>query len=314
MLINGQLIFKLATGLYGLSLICSFACGRRSRAGLFFLIPALLTNAMAVAHRFWTAWPMLPMYASPLTLPLFMGGVVACNRASSSTHARTMRGVLILTVIIALTGVLFPKDYYIPFIKSQTIWAHLFFWFGLAGRGCFLIAAAWAMTALAERTGEPEYRGQRETESRRGGEGETGRREKEGRRTMDDGRNRRISVSHPSTCVPRPTEQAVSPSPHQQISPASRALRWIVWGFAFWTLSMFTGEMWSYLGWGTPVVWDDPAITTTMATWFFYICLLHLHLTGSWTARGRAAYTAFGGLVVLVLNGVPELGPLRWPL
>jgi ABC-type transport system involved in cytochrome c biogenesis permease subunit len=91
-------------------------------------------------------------------------------------------------------------------------------------------------------------------------------------------------------------------------------MQWTVWGFAFWTLSMFTGELWSYLGWGTPVVWDDPAITTTMATWFFYICLLHLHLTGSWTARSRGVYTAAGALVVLVLNCVPELGPFRFPL
>ena len=76
---------------------------------------------------------------------------------------------------------------------------------------------------------------------------------------------------------------------------------------------MFTGEMWSYLGWGTPVVWEDPAITTTMATWFFYICLLHLHLTGSWTTRSRGIYAAAGALVIFVLNCVPELGPFRWP-
>jgi hypothetical protein len=50
-----------------------------------------------------------------------------------------------------------------------------------------------------------------------------------------------------------------------------------------------------------------------MATWFFYICLLHLHLTGSWSARGRGVYTALGALLIL-LGSLPDLGPFRWPL
>lgn len=129
--------------------------------------------------------------------------------------------------------------------------AHLFFWLGVAGRGCFLVAAIQAMAGLRKKNGRPAF---------------------------------------------------------------SRSVPWIAWGFAFWTLSMFTGELWSYVGWGTPVVWDDPAITTTMATWFFYVGLLHLHLTGSWTARGRCAFTAVGGLMVLGLTYAPELGPFRWPL
>ena len=279
MLIDGSLLFRVATGLYGLSLAYAFFFNRRPTVILLFLLPALLANAMVLYLRFWTAWPMLPMYAGPLALPFFMGVVVAIKRHSLSNDASyTARGILMLIVLIALAEVLFPKDYYIPFVKSQTIWAHLFFWFGVAGRGCFLIGAAWATAGLVLRNGE----------SKEGRIGE---------RMIPTSFSSHLSVSH------RP-----------QISPSYRSMQWIVWGFALWTLSMFTGELWSYLGWGTPVVWDDPAITTTMATWFFYICLLHLHLTGSWTSRSRGVYTAVGALVVLTLNCVPELGPFRWPL
>jgi ABC-type transport system involved in cytochrome c biogenesis permease subunit len=160
-------------------------------------------------------------------------------------------------VIFAVVTVLFPKDYYLPFVKSQTLWAHFFFLFGMLGKGCFLVGAAYAMAGLGR------------------------------------GRHRSGALSHAQH---RPT------------------MHWTVWGFVFWTLSMFTGEMWSYLGWGTPVVWEDPTITTTMATWFFYICLLHLHLTGSWTARSRGVFAAAGAGVIFVLNCIPELGPFRWPL
>ncbi len=33
---------------------------------------------------------------------------------------------------------------------------------------------------------------------------------------------------------------------------------YLVLGFAFWTLSLFSGEIWSYLGWGIPMVREDP--------------------------------------------------------
>ncbi len=205
MLSDSQLLFKIATVFYGLSLTCAFFSNRRRAVLLAFLLPGLFVNPVVVFWRFWTAWPMLPMYAGPLVVPLFMGTVVALDGAASLTLS-TLRGILTLTVVIALAGVLFPKDYYIPFIKSQTICTHLFFWFGVAGRGCFLIAAAWAITALAGRNGV--------SERRRGADAEPGIKEKKGRRTT--------------------------------------------------------------------------------ATWFFYICLLHLHLTGSWTARGRSLDTALG--------------------
>ena len=268
---DGQLIFQIAVGFYFLGLTCAFFFSRRKVPTLLFLVPALLINALALGLRFRMAWPMLPLYAGPLALPFFTGLAAALDHSTSPDHLIAKRGILILTVVIALTGILFPKNFYIPFIKSQTVWAHLFFWFGVVGRACFLVAAAWAVAGLLPRQGDGEM-------VRKGEPG--------------------FSPRHP-----------VTQSPHL---PISHSTRWVIWGFAFWTLSMFTGELWSYMGWGTPVVWDEPAITTTMATWFFYICLLHLHLTGSWSARGRAKFTAAGAGVVLILTLPPDLGPFRW--
>ncbi len=279
-LTDTQQLFKIATGLYILSLVSAIWFSRRPRTLLFFLVFALLANATALIGRYWIAWPMLPMYAGVQALPVFMGTVAFAIGYPCKNGSCPLRIILTWIVVIALAGVLFPKNYYIPFIKSQTVWAHLFFRFGVAGRGCFLFSAAWAMAGLIEKS------------------------ENEGRKTRDEGRNRR-PTNRPSSLVHRPSNAS---------SPSSRTMHWAIWGFAFLTLSMFAGELWSYLGWGTPVVWDDPAITTTMATWFFYICLLHLHLTGTWSTRARSLYAAAGALVVLGLNCVPELGPLRWPL
>jgi ABC-type uncharacterized transport system permease subunit len=261
---SAQLIFNIATCLYGLSLGSAFLSNSRRSTIFVFLCPALIANAAAVLLRYQQAWPMLPMYLGPVALPLFLGCLIFLIREHGRVGALIRRIVLAQVLMISLAALLFPKDYYLPFVKSQTIWAHLFFLFGAAGKGCLLISAAWAMASLS-------------------------------------GKNR---IKSPT---PR-AEYRIPNTAHRQ------TMRWTVWGFVLWTLAMFTGEMWSYLGWGTPVVWEDPAITTTMATWFFYICLLHLHLSGSWTARSRGVYAAAGALVIFVLNCIPELGPFRWPM
>ncbi|MBN2751219.1 MAG: cytochrome c biogenesis protein CcsA, partial [Rhodospirillaceae bacterium] len=83
--------------------------------------------------------------------------------------------------------------------------------------------------------------------------------------------------------------------------------------FAFGTLSLFSGELWSYAGWGVPVVWEDASIITAMAVWFFYIGLIHLHLTKVWTVKSRAVMAVVGACLILVLNCGPDLGPFRPP-
>jgi hypothetical protein len=263
-LINTQLLIKIAACFYALSLAAALLKTEGRRPFTRWLYPALMANAVAVALRYWQAWPMMPMYLGPVALPLCLGCFYLLIRKSDRGAALTRRIVLAQALVISLAVVLFPKDYYLPFVKSQTVWAHLFLLFSIAGKGALLVGAAWAMAGLG---------------------------------------NRRPKKS------PGPeTEPPMADAEHRQ------TFRWTVWGFAFWTLAMFTGEIWFYLGWGTPVVWEDPAITTTMATWFFYICWLHLHLAGSWTVRRRGIYAATGALVIFVLNCIPELGPFRSPI
>ena len=87
----------------------------------------------------------------------------------------------------------------------------------------------------------------------------------------------------------------------------------VSWGFVFWTLSVFAGAVWSWLGWGSPVIWDDPLMATTMATWLLYSLLLHLHLTVFSGTRHRAWFIFAGAVWVFCFNCVPELGPFRLP-
>ena len=87
----------------------------------------------------------------------------------------------------------------------------------------------------------------------------------------------------------------------------------IIWGFLFWTLSIFSGAIWSYLGWGSPVVWDDPVITTAMATWLYYGLFLHLHLMTFGTKNNRLVFALAGAVWVLLFNCLPDMGKFMLP-
>lgn len=88
----------------------------------------------------------------------------------------------------------------------------------------------------------------------------------------------------------------------------------VIWGYAFFTLSIFSGAIWSYLGWGTPLVWDDPAILSAMSTWLFYSLYLHLHLISFGTIKNRPYFAMFGAVWVAVFNWLPDMGRFMIPM
>ncbi len=267
---TSHLLVKITAFLFIFCTMTAWLQGCRKKWVRLLLAFGLLVNGAALFMRYYTAWPMMPMYLGGVALP-FCLGLIAMGISGELTGRRWLifRLLITLSTLLALMAAFFPKDFYLPFLKSATIWSHLFLWFGVIGKALFLVSAIWAISAL-----------------------------------WSDRFN--SNAEYLTNVDERKTKNKDRMNPDLNIS-----FHWTVWGFAFWTLSMFAGELWSYLGWGTPVVWDEPAITTTMATWFFYICLLHLHLTGSWSVRARGIYTASGALVVLVLNCVTDFGPFR---
>ena len=237
--------------------IVSFALsltGKRSWLVKLILLPGILANGISVALRYITALPMSPMYMDSAAIPLFLGVIVFLTKKDKSFALKTTLG---LVSFLAIITVLFPKDYYLPFIKSLTVFSHLFVIFGIAGKGCFLIGGLWGISALFD----------------------------QGKSSVEE--NQKILIK--------------------------RSFLWVILGFSLWTLSMFFGEFWSYIGWGTPVEWEDPVITTAMAIWFYYIGLLHIHLTSYGNSKWRAIITASGIPVVLFLTYLTNLGPYRNP-
>jgi len=252
-----QNTFYLAGFFYFFSwILCLFNCKRTASVCLGM---GLAFNGVSVIWRYTYAWPLLPLFHGPFFLPFFIGTLsyrtILKNTSESLWH-------IALICSLALGAAFFPKDFYVPFLASKTIFSHLFFLLGVIAKACFFIAAVQAVGYLLE-----SYRSGKEEMPKTG-----------------------VSIT-----------------------------RWIMWGFAFWTVSMFCGEIWAYLGWGSPLVWDDPAILTTVATWFYYACFLHLHLVKAWNVKNRAFFAVTGGLLILFFNAFTEMSTfqvpnIQWPI
>lgn len=254
----------IGANLYILSLACYFMglllvlLSNRRAITTTLMTMGMVFNCAVLVLRYWHSFPMMPMYFGLPALPFALSTIWLFTNTPRQAEENKTEGLLIQSLILFLgiTALIFPKDFYIPFRRSATLWAHLFLMTGIIAKSCLVIAAVKSQVFLL------------------------------GRRNAT-----RTSGHHHS----------------------STTLSWALWGFVWLTISMFSGEVWSYLGWGTPVIWHDPAITTIMGIWFYCIGFLHLHHTGSWGATGRAGYMVIGGILVLIFTCKPDMGPFRLP-
>lgn len=245
-----NLIF-IAEIFFMLSLVFRSEKNRRPIPILLFMGLGSLFCLAALGLRYYRSWPMLPMYLGlpALVCCLAMLWLLNWKHYLSGENCPEEFFLRLLTALLGLLPLFFPKDFYLPFIRSATIWSHLFFISGSAAKGFLLLGAIRGGLFLRAKTGSLES-----------------------------------------------------------------AMSAVFTGFILLTLSIFCGEVWACLGWGTPIVWHDAAITTVMALWFYWICILHLHYSTSWKKRARAWLMAGGGILLIGLCLPAEMGPFRMEL
>ena len=89
--------------------------------------------------------------------------------------------------------------------------------------------------------------------------------------------------------------------------------RLAAWGFIIYSLGLFSADVWSYLGWTSPVVWREYVMTAIMAVWFYYGAFLHLYLLRAWPLRRRAWFAATGMALLFYFSFLPETGQFQVP-
>ncbi len=74
--------------------------------------------------------------------------------------------------------------------------------------------------------------------------------------------------------------------------------RSILWGFSFFSVSMFAGAVWAYLAWGMYWLWE-PKVIWSFIVWFYYAGAMHAYYVREWRGKGLAIATVIGFFVVL---------------
>lgn len=76
------------------------------------------------------------------------------------------------------------------------------------------------------------------------------------------------------------------------------AAKSILWGFFFFSASMFSGAVWGYLAWGAYWMWE-PKIIWSFIVWFYYAGAMHAYYVREWKGTGLSVATVIGFFVVL---------------
>lgn len=85
------------------------------------------------------------------------------------------------------------------------------------------------------------------------------------------------------------------------------ASRGILWGFFFFSASMFAGAVWAYLAWGVYWLWE-PKVIWSFIVWFYYAGAMHAYYIKRWRGAGLSVATVVGfGVVIFTYLGVGML-------
>jgi hypothetical protein len=224
------------------------AAGWKTLRNLLYLV-AVALFFLSLTARVYYNWPLMCLYQEPYIISLMLMAMPAYFCARRDRATATVAGAL--AIVVSFVTLLFPGDIYVSFVKTNSIFAHLFSATSSFARAAYLCSGAISIWLLLPRNNADS-----------------------GPRTAD----------------------------------LNRINNLIVAGFAFHTLSMFSGGLWAYCGWGTPIQWESHLLLGMAGVWFYYAWFLHLHLAGSYSRRTMLCATFAGGILTFLFCFLPDTG------
>ena len=123
-----QISFQLALWLYTLALILSFF---KHKPAVFIFGTGLVCNAVSLVLRYWSIFPMLPLFQGPFFIPFVLGTIGFSSLLGApglqgvgldNAGSKRAGGRLLIFMVAGLSWVtyLFPNDFYLPLLQFRT--------------------------------------------------------------------------------------------------------------------------------------------------------------------------------------------------
>lgn len=228
--------------------IAAALAGWKTARNILYAIAAALFLLSAIARVYYN-WPLMCLFQEPYLISLFAAVIALYLSVRKSEISAIAAGVL--SAAVSIVALLFPGDIYSSFVKTNSVFAHLFSLSSSFARAAYLSSAALSLCALA------------------------------------------------ADILPGDREKG----------PAQGVIRnLIIAGFAFHSVGMFCGALWSYAGWGTPIQWESHIFLGMAGVWFYYSFFLHLHLEGGVSRRITLYSASAGGVLSFLFTFLPDTG------
>lgn len=100
---------------------------RRATKPLWWL--SAIAGIVCAGLRYWMTWPMTPMFSGSILYPPLLAILGSWSLNGADDRAPPVRRWLITSgLVVVLVGVCFPKDFYVPIIKTTSP-TRMVFWF-----------------------------------------------------------------------------------------------------------------------------------------------------------------------------------------
>ncbi len=243
-----RLFFNWACIFYTLSYLTALL--RKKTLCYFSFFLGIFINLISVSICLYHSLPLVPVFQKSPFIPLVFAIVSIFFTKKEDRNILTLYitgTVCFLSILYSL----FPKDYYLPFLQTKTVFAFLFFICAIIGINFYLLAGIMSLKKLISKD------------------------------LIDLGQ-----------------------------STINKA---IIWGIFFQTISMFSGEIWSYIISGSPIVFKDASVLAYTSIWFYYIGFLHLYLLKKINIYQKNIFLITGIVIVFLFFLYPETGPFTIP-
>ena len=242
-----KLLFNWASIFYTLTFI--WALFKRNRYCYLFYYVAIFLNFFSVVICLYHTIPLVPIFEKSRFIPLTYS--LVCLLFLKHKHKNvSLSYISSVSCFLSLLFCFFPKDFYLPFLQTKTIFAFLFFICEIIGVSFYLL---WGVLSL---------------------------------------------------------QRLVSKNAIFEQSIINNQIKW---GIFFQTISMFSGEIWSYLNSGSPVVLQDASVFSCITIWFYFIGFLHLYLLKKINLHQKDFIILGGMIIIFIFFIYPETGPFTIP-